>query len=282
MIEHRQPRKDSFGTETAFGQPGSTDAMPLVSILIPTYKSSRYIRRTLESCLAQSYPRLEIIAVDDRSPDNTLAILEEYAARYPQICVFARQSNGGSAEAFQTALDHSTGVYITRLAHDDLFYPDAVATLAQGLSEHPEIGLVYGDMVQIDEDDRILYPMITEEPDQALMPRNRVGLYTMWRKTVHDKVGGFLGPPYAEDYDLWLRISLHFKLMKVHAEPQLGFRLHATQMSQNHGRVTGATMRAQLRYLQALAKRQPLSPELWFKVLKGHLRYHLHAVGVEW
>ncbi len=255
-------------------------SLPLVSILMPCYKGSNYLRKALDSCLAQTYPNFEVVGVDDKSPDDTLEIFQQYAARDPRVRVFAREKNGGQGRGFQTALENSRGEYVTRLAHDDLFYPAAVETLARGLLEHPEAGLVYGDMVQIDEDDKILYPMIAEEPERALMPRNRVGLYVMWRREVHEKAGGFVSDSYAEDYDMWLQISLHYKLLKVHAEPQLGFRFHAAQASQNHQKMTRTTMEAQQRYHRALAKRNPFSAAIRMKILKGYVRYRLHELGI--
>ena len=252
---------------------------PLVSILVPCYRGGNYLRQALDSCLAQTYTNIEVLGVDDQSPDDTWAIFEEYAARDPRVRIFLRQKNGGQGRAFQTGLENSRGEYVTRLAHDDIFYPDAVKTLATALREHPDVALVYGDMVQIDENGKVLYPMITEPPERALLPRNRVGLYTMWRKVVHQKVGQFVTDSSAEDYDLWLQISLHYKLLKVNAPPQLGFRFHATQASQNHAGITRSTMRAHLRYNQALARRQPYSVGIRFKLLKGYIRYLLHEIG---
>jgi glycosyltransferase involved in cell wall biosynthesis len=253
---------------------------PLVSVLMPCYKGNNYLRRALDSCLAQTYSNFEIVAVDDNSPDDTLEIFREYAERDSRIRVFARETNGGQGRAFQTALENSRGEYITRLAHDDLFYPAAIETLVQGFQGHPEAGLVYGDMVQIDEDDKVLYTIVTEEPERALLPCNRVGLYTMWRREVHEKAGGFVADSYAEDYDLWLQISLHHKLMKVHAAPQLGFRLHAEQASQNNWKLTRATIQAHLHYNRELAKRRPFSPKIRLKILKGHVRYQLHQMRI--
>jgi hypothetical protein len=102
----------------------------------------------------------------------------------------------------------------------------------------------------------------------------------MWRREVHEKAGGFVSDSYAEDYDMWLQISLDYKLVKVHAEPQLGFRLHASQVSQNHKKMTRTTMQAQQRYHKALAKRNPFSAAIRMKILKGYVRYRLHELGI--
>ena len=261
-------------------QPPIPVSTPLVSILMPCYKGNNYLRKALDSCLAQTYTNFEIVGVDDKSPDNTLEIFQQYAERDSRIRVFAREKNGGQARAFQTALEKSRGEYVTRLAHDDLFYPAAVETLVRGLQEHPEVGLVYGDMVQIDEDDHVLFIIVTEEPERALLPRNRVGLHTMWRREVHEKAGGFVSDSYAEDYDLWLQISLHYRLMKVHAAPQLGFRLHGDQASTNNWKLTRGTIQAHLHYNKELAKRNPFSPRIRLKILKGYIRYQLHAMHI--
>ncbi len=244
---------------------------PRVSILMPCYRGVKYLEAAVESCLGQSFRDFELICVDDRSPDNTLALLRELALHDARIRVIARETNGGQGRAFQTALDASRGVFVTRLAQDDVFYPDALRVMLAELERHPEAGMTYCDMEQIDPEGKVLYPMVTEEPARALLPRCRVGLCVMWRRAVHAKTGGFAADTYSEDYDLWLQISVHYPIVKTHGPPQLGFRRHDGQASNESRRLTESSRKAHLRYHQTLARMSPWSISAWVKVVKGHV-----------
>ncbi len=245
--------------------------IPKVSILMPCYRGVKYLEAAVESCLRQSFADFELICVDDKSPDDTLDFLRKLARRDARIRVIARDKNGGQGRAFQTALDASRGAFVTRLAQDDVFYPDALAVMLAELERHPEAGMTYCDMEQIDPEGKVLYPMVTEEPASALLPRCRVGLCVMWRREVHSKAGGFAADTYSEDYDLWLQISAHYPIVKTHGPPQLGFRKHDSQASNESRRLTESSRKAHLRYNQTLARLSPWSLGARVKVLKGHV-----------
>ena len=156
---------------------------------MPCYKGQAYLPAAIESCLKQTYAKsFELICVDDKSPDDCLQIIRSYAERDPRIRVVERATNGGQARAFQSALDASSGEYVTRLAQDDLFYPRSLECLVEGLQQHPEVALVYGDQQRIDAEGNVIRVTRTKEPHEALFPRNRTGLYVMWRREVHEKV----------------------------------------------------------------------------------------------
>ena len=245
--------------------------VPKVSILMPCYRGVQYLEAAVESCLAQTFSDFELICVDDKSPDDTLAFLQRLARRDARIRVIAREENGGQGRAFKTALDASRSVFVTRLAQDDVFYPDALRVMLAELERHPEAGMTYCDMEQIDPEGKVLYPMVTEEPRSALLPRCRVGLCVMWRRAVHGKTGGFAADTYSEDYDLWLQISAHYPIVKTHGPPQLGFRKHEGQASNEARRLTESSRKAHLRYHQTLVRMSPWSVGARVKVLKGHV-----------
>jgi glycosyltransferase involved in cell wall biosynthesis len=252
---------------------------PLVSVLMPCYKSAEFVGSAIESCLVQTYGNFELICVDDKSPDGLLEILRSYERRDTRVRVIERERNGGIAEAFQTGLDHARGELVTRLASDDLFYPTALELLVDALHQNPEVSLVYGDMMQVDERGTELYRIVTEEPERALLPRNRVGLYVMWRRAVHRTVGGF-ECTFAEDYYMWLKISLDYELLKVEGPPGVGFRFHSGQTSNSHKAVYLAATRAHWMYHRLRSRKDPLSLEPRVKALKARLRILLCQMGI--
>src|SRR5262249_57060076 len=98
---------------------------PLVSILTPAYNAAEWIADTLESAVAQTWPRKEIIVVDDGSRDRTLSIAQRFVSRGVKVL---SKANAGAAAARNTALSISHGDYIQWLDADDLLAPDKVAS----------------------------------------------------------------------------------------------------------------------------------------------------------
>jgi glycosyltransferase involved in cell wall biosynthesis len=101
---------------------------PLVSILIPAYNAGEWIAQTIDSALAQTWPRKEIIVVNDGSKDNTLAIAQSFASR--DVCVIS-QENQGAAATRNKAFSLCQGDYIQWLDADDLLSPDKIASQMQ-------------------------------------------------------------------------------------------------------------------------------------------------------
>jgi len=103
---------------------------PLVSILIPAYNSQEWLAPTIESALAQTWPKKEIIVVDDGSKDETLEIAKSFAARGVRVVA---QTNQGAAAARNTAFAASQGDYIQWLDADDLLEPDKIEAQVRSL-----------------------------------------------------------------------------------------------------------------------------------------------------
>jgi glycosyltransferase involved in cell wall biosynthesis len=110
---------------------------PLVSILIPAFNAQDWIADTIQSAAAQTWPRKEIIVVDDGSTDHTLAIAQQYASGYVHVVT---QNNAGAAAARNKAYALSQGDYIQWLDADDLLAPDKIAKQMEvGIDESKRI-----------------------------------------------------------------------------------------------------------------------------------------------
>ncbi len=107
---------------------------PLVSILIPAYNSEEWIADTLQSAIAQTWPRKEIIVVDDGSSDRTAEVARRFASN--EVSVVSKE-NGGAAAARNRALQLSQGDYIQWLDADDLLAPDKIEKQLAALGEVP-------------------------------------------------------------------------------------------------------------------------------------------------
>ena len=115
---------------------------PLVSLVLPAYQVELYIERCVRSIMAQTYHNLEILIVDDCSPDASGAIAEALAKEDSRITVFHHQINQGYSGARNTALNHATGQYVTFVDSDDWVEPDYVAYLMNIIrTTHADIAL---------------------------------------------------------------------------------------------------------------------------------------------
>ncbi|MGW7267277.1 bifunctional glycosyltransferase/CDP-glycerol:glycerophosphate glycerophosphotransferase [Streptomyces sp. NPDC054842] len=109
--------------------------MPRFSVIVPVYKVQGFLRECLDSVLEQSYPDLEVIAVDDRSPDGCAAILDEYADRDPRVRVLHLPENVGLGRARNAGMPHATGDFLFFLDSDDTLTPGALRAMADRLDE---------------------------------------------------------------------------------------------------------------------------------------------------
>lgn len=122
---------------------------PLISIQMPAFNAERYIARSIESALCQTYPHWELVVVNDGSMDQTAEIIAGF--HDPRIRVFY-QPNGGEAAARNTALQNTRGEYLTFLDADDLYLPDHLERIVQFFQDHPETGGVYTNGAYINQD----------------------------------------------------------------------------------------------------------------------------------
>ena len=131
-----------------------------VSIALGVYNGAAYLRPQLESLLAQSHSNLEIIASDDASSDDSVAILAEYAARDTRLVVIRNARNIGFSANFTTAFSHCTGEFICPSDQDDVWHPEKISRLLAALGEHD---LAYCDSAMVDAEGRSLGRKMSED-----------------------------------------------------------------------------------------------------------------------
>ncbi len=204
----------------------------LVSVIIPCYRQAHFLADAIESVRAQRYPHVEVIVVNDGSPDDTAAI----AARYPSVrCI--DQENAGLAAARNTGLAHSRGELIVFLDADDRLMPDALHLNASLLASNPDAGFAAGRSCYISREgapihtDHRAWP--TGDVYAALLERNRIRMpgMVMFRKSVFQRLGNFNTDVDAcADYDMYLRVSRHFPVV-FHDAAIAEYRRHGENMS---------------------------------------------------
>ena len=120
---------------------------PLISIVMATYNGEKYLREQVDSLLAQSYPTLEFIFVDDASSDSSLAILQEYASQDERIRLVTNPENQGLLATFETGIRSAKGEMIALSDQDDVWMPDKIRLLTGAIGSH---SMIYADSVLTD------------------------------------------------------------------------------------------------------------------------------------
>jgi glycosyltransferase involved in cell wall biosynthesis len=206
-----------------------------VSVIIPCFKQACFLTDAIESVLAQSYPHLEVIVVDDGSPDDT----SDVASRYPGVR-YIRQENQGLSAARNTGIRESQGEFLVFLDADDRLTPKALESGVQQLRQCPSAAFVAGKHRHISIDGSPLPSMQSRHIDRdhyvELLRANYIGCpaNVMYRRAVFDDVHGFDTSLRAvEDYDLYLRVARKF-VMACHRNVVAEYRTHGDSMSSNH------------------------------------------------
>ena len=124
----------------------------VVSIVIPVHNGEKYIKESIDSCLAQTYSNIEILVVDDKSTDSTLEILKGYGEK---ITVLPVEKQNGLGNVINIGIRASKGKYIARMDADDIMYPDRIEKQVEYLENNPSCVAVGGQIDIINENSDI-------------------------------------------------------------------------------------------------------------------------------
>ena len=178
----------------------SDNGLGTVSVIIPAYNAAAYVTRAIESALAQTYPPLEILVIDDGSSDRTAEIVE----RLPAPVRLIRKANGGPATARNLGALQARGNWLALLDADDLWFPDKLRTqLAYGTD--PDVAIIH---CLPDHRNVAVPPQLTFE---HLWDRNWIiNSSVLLRRAAFNALGGFNEARElisVEDYNLWIRAA---------------------------------------------------------------------------
>ena len=209
---------------------------PLVSVVLVIRDVERFLPEAIESVLRQTFRNFEFIIVDFGSTDQSKNIASNYATTDPRIKL-GEIAACSYIEAKVSACSTPKGKYIAIQDADDVSLPDRLMAEVEFLEAHPEVGLVGGAVQWIDSDGRFLpsaddYPTEDEEIRRQLKVRNPFWHPTvMIRREAFERAGGYRRVfVQSDDYDLWLRISEHYKCANLKRKV-LNYRIHPQQLS---------------------------------------------------
>ncbi|NND61916.1 MAG: glycosyltransferase family 2 protein [Flavobacteriaceae bacterium] len=235
------------------------EASPLVSIIVPTYKRTEYLRLTLESMLSQTYQNIEIIVVDDGSPGNENAQLCD---QYPKVSYRKIENSGGPARPRNTGIKMAKGELIAFTDDDDIWLPEKLEKQIAILKAHPEYGLVHGPCMVIDENGTRTGEIIGKpgSPDvkHGDVKLRMMGNWTLMtptpliRRVLVKNVGFFSEemPAAGEDTEFWIRCSFYTRFYYLD-EPLVEYRKHDSNISSNNEKYIQLPL-----YLNVVRKKQ--------------------------
>jgi glycosyltransferase involved in cell wall biosynthesis len=226
-----------------------------VAVIIPCYKQAHFLGDAIESALAQSHPRVEIVVIDDGSPDDTA----EVAARYPGVrCV--RQDNQGLAGARNRGIRESRSPYLVFLDADDRLRPNALEAGLVSFGAHPECAFVSGGFQYIGPDGRPqgdpVLPRVDTDHYVEMLKRSYIAMHAtvMFRREILERLNGFdASLPVCEDFDLYLRITRRHPVC-CHGAIVAEYRRHASNVTINSALMLRTALRvlgSQWEYVKA-------------------------------
>jgi glycosyltransferase involved in cell wall biosynthesis len=252
-------------------------AAPKISIVTPSFNQSEFIERTLTSVLGQSYPNLEYYVQDGGSTDGSIKILDRYADR---LSGWTSHADNGQSQAINLGFARTSGEIMAWLNSDDILLPGALTCVAEYFRLHPDVDVIYGYRVLIDENDQEIGRWILpSHDDRVLSWEDYIPQETIfWRRRIWEKAGGQIDESFrfAMDWDMLLRFrDAGARFARL---PRFlgGFRVHPRQKTS--AEISNIGFQEMDRIREQIHGRVPLSAE----VKRGVRTYLLKHVLLDW
>jgi hypothetical protein len=261
-----------------------------VSIVIPTYNHDAYLCEAIDSVLAQDYPHVELIVVDDGSTDGTRRVLESYGSRF----LWWSRDNRGQSATLNEAWMRATGDVLGYLSSDDRLAPSAVREAVETLRADPSVVVTYCDYELIDAQSRHIRIVRTRDFQYAQMIRDVecvVGPGAFFQRSVFVQTGGWSTDfRQSPDLDYWLRAALLGPLRRI-PHTLAGMRVH--EQSQSFVRIDTRRSEEAVTIVRRLFDRGDFPPALaryrrpalaiaGVRAARHHIRAGRYGAGIRW
>lgn len=251
---------------------------PLISVVIPSYNHAGFIATALESVAVQTYPRIELIVVDDCSKDNTVQAAADWLAysgkakRFENVHLLINPENKGADITINTGIEHCTGEYVAILNSDDAFAPSRLAKLHEAL-QASDTDIAFSRVIPMDDDGKLLslskLPSALQNgaltsADRSLVRdptlgfgflRENIAISTgnlLIRRTLFDRIGMFRPLKYVHDWDFILRSLIISEPVYV-AEDLYLYRIHGSNSFSSLNNVAVIETQIALQNFRAIA-----------------------------
>jgi hypothetical protein len=221
---------------------GQNGHRPSVSVIIPCYNYGRYLAQCVDSALSQEGVRVEVLIIDDASPDGSDQVVRDLGSRDARIRTICHTVNQGHIATYNEGIAEVSGDYIVLLSADDLLTPGCLARATSLMEAYPSVGLVYGYPVDFSDSHlpaarQAAKSWIIWPGHEWLTYRCKVGQNiircpeVVLRASVLREIGGYQSHlPHAADFELWMRASTVSDIGYVAGADQAYYRIHANNM----------------------------------------------------
>ena len=210
------------------------DPSAKVSIVLPTYNGSKFLRQSIESCLCQTHVNLELVIVDDGSNEDIQGIVSCY--KDLRIKCFRHPNNLGLPRALNTGFKHSTGDYLTWTSDDNYYVATAIEDMVRFLQTYSFVDFVYAESYLLDQQISGPGPQQIRRtlPPEFLKIKNEIGACFLYPRQVYETVGDY-NPDFllVEDYEYWLRVARRFRMQRLF-RPLYYYRFHQDSLTTKH------------------------------------------------
>lgn len=202
---------------------------PLVSIALCTYNGETFLHEQLDTLVNQTYPNLEIIALDDKSTDGTLKTLKAYQQKYPNIKVLENEKNLGYTKNFEKAIALCNGDFIALCDQDDVWALNKIALMVDKIDDHV---LIYHDSQFTDSSGNVLNKKLSDitnfyagDQPEAFIFFNCISSHAMlFHKSLIKEI---LPIKTEQHHDAWIAyIACNLGKIKAHKECLVNYRQH--------------------------------------------------------
>ena len=195
----------------------------MVTVGVASYNNALYLRETLESIRLQTYPRVELLIVDDASPDDSVTVAETWLAAHPEVNgrLIRHSTNLGVCRVCNDIVTQAKGEFICIIGSDDAYLPDKLREQVSILeSVDFSYGVVYSDVLYIDELGNITGKtsidknhLVENAVDKLMVSNSIPAMGVLVRKSCYENVGIYDEDLVYEDADMWLRIAKEYKFV---------------------------------------------------------------------
>jgi len=189
--------------------------MTRVSIVTPSFNQSSYLEQTMLSVLDQDHPHIEYMVIDGASTDRSIEIIRKYEDR---LTYWVSEKDHGQAEAINKGFARATGEVVAWLNSDDYYLPGTISAAVKVFDENPDVVLVHGDMLAVDEEGRTFntlnYRQLTLEDLLCFQIIGQPAVFI--RRSALQKTRGLDTTfHFLLDHHLWIRLAQQGKLLHV-------------------------------------------------------------------
>ena len=249
-----------------------TDSQPLVTVIIASYNHGPYIEQSIQSVLDQTYPNIELLVIDDGSPDDSVERIQRLQQAHGFD--FRVQQNQGLTNTLNGAIARAKGSLIVPFGSDDIMMPDRIAVQVGYMDGKPEVGICAGNIELIDAEGN-LFP---EKRQRRDVPFRRLDFEDMFlerkpyppaptlmiRREALDKVGGFDPQIRLEDLYIELKVTHAGYFIDGLNVVMARYRKHATNSYKNHRFMIDSILKT-----YALFSDHPLYDQVRYKFLNS-------------